>query len=187
MVLLLLMVVVVVVVVVVMVLLLLLLLLVVVVVVVVVCGGVVVFLFYFYFFFFCFVCLFVCFVCFVCFVLFVCCFLLLLLIFWFCFFCCCFFFGGGGRGPGVVFAFPSENISFDLARNDPGTTIVLLLDECMVDASVSPIHRSTPPSCFLRKSPIQFRRDKERMEKHRNLAAEKIRQENNSIIIKPKQ
>ena len=65
--------------------------------------------------------------------------------------------------------------------NDPRTAIVLLFDECMADLSVSLKHRSTPRSCCRRKSPIQFRRDKERMEQHRNLSAEKIGQENNSI------
>ena len=45
-----------------------------------------------------------------------------------------------------------------------------------------PIHRSTPRSCYPRKPPIQMRRDRERMEQHRNSSAEKIVLENNSSI-----
>ena len=65
----------------------------------------------------------------------------------------------------------SQLSSFKIAGNGPRTTILLRFDECMADASVSPIHRSTPRSW---KPPIQMRRDRDRMEQHRNLAAEKI-------------
>ena len=76
----------------------------------------------------------------------------------------------------------SQLSSFKIAGNGPRTTIVLRFDECMADASVSPIHRSTPQSCYRRKPPIQMRRDRDRdrMEQHRNLPAEKIVRENNS-------
>ena len=71
----------------------------------------------------------------------------------------------------------SQLTSFKIAGNGPWTTIV---DECMADASVSPIHRSTPQSCYRRKPPIQMRRDRERIEQHRNSSADKIVHENNS-------
>ena len=74
----------------------------------------------------------------------------------------------------------SQLSSFKIAGNGPRTTIVLRFDECMADASVSPIHRSTPRNCYRRKPPIQMRRDRERMEQHRNFSAEKIVHENNS-------
>ena len=65
----------------------------------------------------------------------------------------------------------SQLSSFKIAGNRPRTTIVLRFDE---------IHRSTPQSCYRRKPPIQMRRDRARMEQHRNLPAEKIVRENNS-------
>ena len=74
----------------------------------------------------------------------------------------------------------SQLSSFKIAGNGPRSTIVLRFDERMTYASVSPIHRSTPRSCYRRKPPIQMRRDRERMEQHRNLSAEKIVRENNS-------
>ena len=74
----------------------------------------------------------------------------------------------------------SQLTSFKIAGNGPWTTIVLRFDECMADASVSPIHRSTPQSCYRRKPPIQMRRDRERIEQHRNSSADKIVHENNS-------
>ena len=74
----------------------------------------------------------------------------------------------------------SQLSSFKIAGNGPRTTIVPRFDECMADASVSPIHRSTPWNCYRRKPPIQMRRDRERMEHHRNLLAEKKVQQNNS-------
>ena len=74
----------------------------------------------------------------------------------------------------------SQLSSFKIAGNGPRTTIVLRFDDCMADASVSPIHRSTPQSCYRRNPPIQIRRDRDRMKQHRNLPAEKIVRENNS-------
>ena len=74
----------------------------------------------------------------------------------------------------------SQLSSFKTAGNGPRTTIVLRFDECMADASVSPIHLSTPRSCYRRKPPTQTRRDRERIEQHGNLSAEKIVRENNS-------
>ena len=74
----------------------------------------------------------------------------------------------------------SQLSSFKKAGKGPRATIVLRFDECMADASVSPIHRSTPQSCYRRKPPIQMRRDRDRMEQHKNLPAEKIVRENNS-------
>ena len=76
----------------------------------------------------------------------------------------------------------SQLSSFKIAGNGPRTTIVLRFDECMAVASVSPIHRSTPRSRYGRKPPIRMRRDRERMEQHRNLSAEIIHvvRENNS-------
>ena len=76
----------------------------------------------------------------------------------------------------------SQLSSFKIAGNGPRTPIVLRFDECMADASVSPIHRSTPQSCYrtVGSPPIQMRRDRDRMEQHRNLPAEKIVRENNS-------
>ena len=74
----------------------------------------------------------------------------------------------------------SQLSSFKIAGNGPWTTIVLRFDECMTDASMSPMHRSTPQSCYRRKPPIQMRRDRERMEQHRNLSAEKLVRENNT-------
>ena len=74
----------------------------------------------------------------------------------------------------------SQLSSFKIAGNGPRTTIVLRFDEGMADASVSPIHRSTPQSCYRRKPPIQMRRDRDRMEQHRNLPAEKKVRKNNS-------
>ena len=74
----------------------------------------------------------------------------------------------------------SQLSSFKIAGNGPRTTIVLRFDDCMADASVSPIHRSTPRSCYRRNPPIQMRRDGGRMEQHRNLSAEKIVRANNS-------
>ena len=74
----------------------------------------------------------------------------------------------------------SQVSSFKIAGNGPWTTIVLRFHECMADASVSPIHRSTPQSCYRRKPPIQMWMDRERMEQHRILSAEKIVHENNS-------
>ena len=68
----------------------------------------------------------------------------------------------------------SQLSSFKIAVNGPRTTIVLRFDECMVAASVSPIHRLTPRSSYSRKPPIRMRRDRERMEQHRNLSAEII-------------
>ena len=43
----------------------------------------------------------------------------------------------------------------------------------------SHIHGPTPQSCYRPKSPIHLRRDRERMEQHKNLSAEKIGQQNN--------
>ena len=63
----------------------------------------------------------------------------------------------------------SQLSSFKIAGNGPRTTIVLRFDECMADANVSPIHRSTPQSYYRRKPPIQMKRDRDRMEQHRNL------------------
>ena len=74
----------------------------------------------------------------------------------------------------------SQLSSFIIAGNGPRTIIVLRFDECMADASVPPIHRSTPRSCYRRKPPIQMRRDREKMEQHRNILAEKKVHENNS-------
>ena len=77
----------------------------------------------------------------------------------------------------------SQLSSFKIVGNGPRTTIVLRFDECMAEAthaSVSAIHRSTSQSCYRRKPPIQMRRDRDRMEQHRNLPAEKIVCENNS-------
>ena len=74
----------------------------------------------------------------------------------------------------------SQLCSFKIAGNGPRTTIILRFDEYMADASVSPIHRSTPRSCYRRRPPIQMRRDRERMEQHRNLTADKIVHENSS-------
>ena len=67
----------------------------------------------------------------------------------------------------------SQLPSFKIAGNRLLGTIVLRFDECVADASVSPIYRSTPQGCYHRKPQIQFRRDKERIEQHRNLSAEK--------------
>ena len=74
----------------------------------------------------------------------------------------------------------SQLFSLKIAGNGPWTIIVQRFDECVADASVSPIHRSTPQSCYCRKPPIQMRGDRERMEQHRNFSAEKIVRKNNS-------
>ena len=74
----------------------------------------------------------------------------------------------------------SQLSSFKIAGNGPRTKIVLRFGVCMADASVSPIHRWTPQSCYRRKPPIQTRRDRDRMEQHRNLPAQEMVLENNS-------
>ena len=74
----------------------------------------------------------------------------------------------------------SQLFSLKIAGNGPWTIIVQRFDECVADASVSPIHRSTPQSCYCWKPPIQMRGDRERMEQHRNFSAEKIVRKNNS-------
>ena len=75
----------------------------------------------------------------------------------------------------------SQLSSFKVAGNGPRTTTVLRFNEFMADASVSPIHRLTPQSCYRRKPPIQMRIDRDRMKQHRNLPAEKIVRQNNSL------
>ena len=47
----------------------------------------------------------------------------------------------------------SKLASYKIAGNGPRTTIVLLFDANMADASVSPMHQSTPQGCYLQKFP----------------------------------
>ena len=54
-----------------------------------------------------------------------------------------------------------ELASYKIAGNGPRTTIVLRFDACMEDASVSPLHQSTPKS-YCRKSPSQLNKDVQR-------------------------
>ena len=68
---------------------------------------------------------------------------------------------------------------FTIAWNGPRTTIILRFDGCMADTSVSPIPRSTPRSCYRQKPSNQMRRNRERMDQHRNSSAEKIVHGNN--------
>ena len=71
--------------------------------------------------------------------------------------------------------------SYKIAGNGPRTTIVLRFDANMADASVSPIHQSTPQGWHRRKSPGQNRRDGERLQKQINLSRERIDNQNCSL------
>ena len=59
--------------------------------------------------------------------------------------------------------------------------IVLRFDANMADASVSPIHQSTPQCGYCRKSPGQKRRDGERLQQQINLSRERIDNQNCSL------
>ena len=71
--------------------------------------------------------------------------------------------------------------SYKIAGNGPRTTIVLRFDANMADASVSPMHQSTPQSCYRRKSPGQKRRDGERLQQHVNISRERLDNQNCSF------
>ena len=75
----------------------------------------------------------------------------------------------------------SKLASYKIAGNGPRTTIVLRFDANMADASVSPIHQSTPQGWYRRKSPRQNRRDGERLHKEINLSKERIDNQNCSL------
>ena len=75
----------------------------------------------------------------------------------------------------------SKLASYKIAGNGPRTTIVLRFDANMADASVSPIHQSTPQGWYRRKSPGQKRRDGERLQKQINLSRERIDNQNSSL------
>ena len=66
-------------------------------------------------------------------------------------------------------------------KNGPRTTIVPRFDANMVDASVSPIHQSTPQGGYCQKSPGQKRRDRERLQQQINLSRERIDNQNCSL------
>ena len=70
---------------------------------------------------------------------------------------------------------------YKIAGNGPMTTIVLRFDANMADASMSPIHQSTPQGWYLRKSPGQKKRDGERLQKQINLSRERIDNPNCSL------
>ena len=75
----------------------------------------------------------------------------------------------------------SKLASYKIAGNGPRTTIVLRFDANMADASVSPIHQSTPQGWYRRKSPGQNRREGERLQKQINLSRESIDNQNCSL------
>ena len=75
----------------------------------------------------------------------------------------------------------SKLASYKIAGNGPRTMIILRFDANMADASVSPIHQSTPQGLYRRKSPGQNRRDGERLQKQINLSRERIDNQNCSI------
>ena len=70
----------------------------------------------------------------------------------------------------------SQLASYKIAGNGPRTTIVLRFDACMEDASVSPLHQSTPKSYCL-KSPSQMNKD---VERHVKLRREEMDHQNSS-------
>ena len=70
----------------------------------------------------------------------------------------------------------SQLALYEIAGNGPRTTIVLRFDACMEDASVSPLHQSTPRS-YRRKSSSQSNKD---VERHVKLWREEMDYQNNS-------
>ena len=68
----------------------------------------------------------------------------------------------------------SKLASYKIAGNGPRTTIVLRFDANMADASVSPMHQSTPQGCYRWMSPGQKRRDGERLQQHINIPRERL-------------
>ena len=70
----------------------------------------------------------------------------------------------------------SQLASYKIAGNGPRTTIVLRFDACMEDASVSPLHQSTPES-YRRKSSSQSNKE---LERHVKLQREEMDYQNNS-------
>ena len=70
----------------------------------------------------------------------------------------------------------SQLASYKIAGNGPWTTIILRFDACMDDASVSPLHQSTPKSYCL-KSPSQLNKD---VERHVKLRREEMDHQSNS-------
>ena len=69
----------------------------------------------------------------------------------------------------------SQLASYKIAGNGPRTTIVLRFDACMEDASVSPLHQSTPKS-YGRKSSSQSNKD---VERHVKVRREEMDYQNN--------
>ena len=74
----------------------------------------------------------------------------------------------------------SQLSSYKIAGNGPRTTIVLRFDACMEDASLSPLHQSTPKS-YRRKSSDQSNKD---VERHVKLRREEMDHQNNSSSIR---
>ena len=75
----------------------------------------------------------------------------------------------------------SKLVSYKIAGNGPRTTIVIRFDANMADASVSPIHQSTPEVRYRRKSPGHQRRDGGRLQQQINLSRERIDNQNCSL------
>ena len=75
----------------------------------------------------------------------------------------------------------SKLVSYKIAGNRPRTTIVLRFGANTADTSVSTIHQSKPHGCYRRKSAGQKRRDRTRLQQHKNFSTQRVNIQNSSL------